>query len=429
MSSQPSPARPRFTLGFDIEPDSARRLRSLKMLRSVTEGRAQTRAAASGEGFRSHRLIRLDPLTSVEMVLSLEPAPPAAQTGSLRGRLHLALLGGSVEAFIAFVLRLHEAVFLRLAGYGAEAESAEPIVLDPDQATEAALAMILRARLADLLRLHEAAASAGEVEAVHQSRVGLRRLRAALGLFKPLLPPAFASHFNEEARWLGSMLAPVRDWDVFLGESLTPFAVRLPTDPGLIELQQLAAQKRKEAGAEMRDALRSSRCLAFFVELELAIQRRIWREQEVTELAASLFAPIRETAPILIDRLWRAVRRDGRRLRTGGPEASHDLRKKIKKLRYSIEFISDLYQRRDVKGYLADLAQMQQKLGVANDAAVACSLTEQLVRTRSSAALIRIEGFIAGWLAHQWSDAPPDAEEGWRRLRSTPKFWRQKSED
>jgi triphosphatase len=423
MSPPSSPARPRLSLGFEIEPDSARRLRGLALLRGMTEGRAQTRPAASGEGFRSHRLLRPDPSTSIEMLLALEPSAPGGDPRELAGRVRLTLLDGSADAFVALVLRLHAAVFLRL-----EAAETEATSLDPDGATESALATILRARLGDLLRLHGAAASTGEVEAVHQTRVGLRRLRAALGLFKPLLPSAFSSHFNEEARWLGSMLAPVRDWDVFLSESLTPFLTRLPTDPGLSELARLAAEARDRAAEAMSDALRSSRCLAFHVELELAIQRRVWREQAVTETAASLFAPIGEIAPDLIDRLWRGVRRDGKRLSTGGPEASHDLRKKIKKLRYSIEFFGELYSKRDVKGYLADLAQMQQRLGVANDATVAQALTAQLVRGHPTAALVRIEGFIAGWLAHQWGDAPPDAEEGWRRLRSAPKFWRERAD-
>lgn len=424
MSPPSSPARPRLALDFEIEPPSARRLRGLALLRGMTEGRAQTRSAASGEGFRSHRLLRPDPGTSIEMLLALEPSAPGLDPQRLAGRLRLTLLEGSADALVAFVLRLHAAVFLRL-----EPSPAESTPLDPDGATESALAMILRARLGDLLRLHGAAASIGEVEAVHQTRVGLRRLRAALGLFKPLLPSAFSSHFNEEARWLGSMLAPVRDWDVFLSESLAPFIARLPGDPGLADLLRLAGESRDGAAEAMGEALRSARCLAFHVELDLAIQRRVWREQAVTETAASLFAPIGEIAPSLIDRLWRGVRRDGKRLSTGGPEAGHDLRKKIKKIRYSIEFFSELYPKRDVKDYLADLAQMQQRLGVANDAAVALALTAQLVRAQPTAALIRIEGYIAGWLAHQWGAAPPDAEEAWRRLRSTPKFWRNRSDD
>jgi CHAD domain-containing protein len=418
------PVRSPLTLDFDIESEGARRLRGLALLRGMTEGRAQTRAAAIGGGFRSHRLLRPDAATAVVMLLALEPSAPGSGASELRGRLRLTLQEGAPEAFVALVLRLHAAVPLRLA-----ASPAERTALIPNDSTEAALALVLRARLVELLRLHEAAASTGDVEAVHQTRVGLRRLRAALGVFKPLLPPTFYAHFNAEARWLGSMLAPVRDWDVFLNDSLAPFAARLSGDPGLGALTSLAAQARERAADAMEEALRSSRCLAFQVELELSIQRRVWREQSVSETAVGLFSSIDEIAPILIDRLWRGVRRDGKRLSSGGPEASHDLRKKIKKLRYSIEFFIEIFSRREVRDYLADLARMQQGLGVANDAAVAQALTAQLARAHPSPDLTRIEGFIAGWLAHQWSEGPPDAEDAWRRLKGTPKFWRSRNSD
>ncbi|MFY7959613.1 MAG: CHAD domain-containing protein [Elsteraceae bacterium] len=411
-----------LTLNFAVEPTAARRLRGLSLLRGMTEGRAQTRPAASGGGFRSHRLLRPDPATRVELLLALEAATPGAAASDLTGRLRLTLLEGSSEAFVALVLRLHAVAFLRL-----EASCEDPTPIDHGEATEAALAQVLRARLADLLRLLGVAAASGDVEAVHQTRVSLRRLRAALGLFKPILPPSFSAHFNAEARWLGSVLAPVRDWDVYLSESLAPFAARLADDPGLSALQRLAAEARDRAAADMAEALRSPRCLAFQVALDLSIQRRVWRDQAVTEAAARLFAPIGDVAPSLLDRLWRGVRRDGKRLSCGDAEASHDLRKKIKKLRYSLEFTYDLFSRRELKDYLSDLTQMQQRLGAANDAAVARALTAQLLSDRPSPALIRIEGFMAGWRARQSGEAPPDAAEAWRRLKATPKVWRERS--
>jgi CHAD domain-containing protein len=422
MNQHENAARPRLALGFEVAEPAARRLRGLGFLRAMTEGRAQTRLAASGEGFRNHRILRPEPSTRVEMMLSVGPAVPGAEQEELVGRLRLTLLNGSVDALVELVQRFHAAISLRLI-----ATLPEPAPLDPEGSTESALATILRARLTDLSHQQNEAASTGAVAAVHQTRVALRRLRAAVALFKPVLPSTFSSHINDEARWLASMLSPVRDWDVFLNDSLPPFAARLADDPGFDALKRLAVQARDQAAVEMAVALHSPRCLSLQVTLELAIQRRLWRDQEVNETAAALFAPLTDTAPTLLDRLWRGVRRDGKRFASGGAEASHDLRKKIKKLRYAIEFFSEVYSRRDLRGYLSDLAQMQQRLGVANDAAVAQALIKDLVHARPTAALIRTEGFIAGWLACEWKDVPPDAVESWRRLRSTPKFWQESS--
>ena len=57
-----------------------------------------------------------------------------------------------------------------------------------------------------------------DVESVHQMRVGLRRLRSALGMFKSLL--ALPDALKGELEWLGGALGEARDWDVLAGNTL-----------------------------------------------------------------------------------------------------------------------------------------------------------------------------------------------------------------
>src|SRR5690349_3666103 len=56
--------------------------------------------------------------------------------------------------------------------------------------------------------------TAADPEHVHDSRVAIRRMRAALRLFKDVLPNAEA--LDEELRWMADELGPVRDLDVQL---------------------------------------------------------------------------------------------------------------------------------------------------------------------------------------------------------------------
>ena len=55
----------------------------------------------------------------------------------------------------------------------------------------------------------------GKAEGVHQTRVAMRRVRAALRAFKRVLPYDKRKAFNGEFRWFRQRLAPARDWQVF----------------------------------------------------------------------------------------------------------------------------------------------------------------------------------------------------------------------
>lgn len=65
-----------------------------------------------------------------------------------------------------------------------------------------------------------------DAEGVHQMRVALRRLRAALRLFKPSLPEDQYDWAVAEAKWLTAELSSARAWDVFADEFVAP-VVRL----------------------------------------------------------------------------------------------------------------------------------------------------------------------------------------------------------
>ena len=65
------------------------------------------------------------------------------------------------------------------------------------------------------LMANQPAAVAGDIEGVHQMRVAIRRLRAALVLFRPRLEPHAEARLTEALRSLGRIFGEARDWDVF----------------------------------------------------------------------------------------------------------------------------------------------------------------------------------------------------------------------
>ncbi|CAA9418039.1 MAG: Adenylate cyclase, partial [uncultured Pseudonocardia sp.] len=82
----------------------------------------------------------------------------------------------------------------------------------PPQHVRAALDLRLRALLH-----HDPGTRAGaDIEDLHQMRVSVRRMRAALKAARPLLDAAWADGLRAELGWLGRALGPVRDLDVLL---------------------------------------------------------------------------------------------------------------------------------------------------------------------------------------------------------------------
>jgi len=64
---------------------------------------------------------------------------------------------------------------------------------------------------------HEAGAVAGEVEAIHDMRVGIRRLRVALSNFAACLPEEDRRRLRANLEHLADALGGARDLDVMIG--------------------------------------------------------------------------------------------------------------------------------------------------------------------------------------------------------------------
>src|SRR5262249_1922491 len=66
----------------------------------------------------------------------------------------------------------------------------------------------------------------GDPEGVHQMRVGLRRLRAAMSLFSVLLRDPQSEAIKIELKWLTGELAPARELEVLVNRVVAPVAKR-----------------------------------------------------------------------------------------------------------------------------------------------------------------------------------------------------------
>jgi CHAD domain-containing protein len=204
----------------------------------------------------------------------------------------------------------------------------------------------------------------GNAEAIHQMRVGLRRLRAAISLFKQILPVASTARIKAELKWLTNELAPAREIDVFIKEQIHPLAGTTEPRRGVTAIEKQFVAKRSEAFRQAETAVNSSRFRNLLIDvLEWLEQVRLRPNGEANEKIGGF-------AVDLMSRRIREARKIGRRVRELSAEKRHKLRIRIKKIRYGIDFFESLYSNKIQKD-LADVSErlktIQDALGALND--------------------------------------------------------------
>ncbi len=248
---------------------------------------------------------------------------------------------------------------------------------------------------------------------IHQSRVAMRRMRAALRAFKSILPYDKRKAFNGELRWFQARLAPARDWHVFLTETLPRIGRK--ADPELIErLRKLALRERRRATVEASALLQGRR----FVRLLLQFQR--WLLALEADHGELFDRPLKPFALTVLDKTRRELLQDTRPLSRMSEEDRHTLRKNGKKARYATEFFSGLWEGEHKKRYLKLMESLQDQLGVANDAVVARMVLASLSpRSLDHAGLLLVQD----WSKAREVQAVRKGQPLWRKVQRAAPFW------
>ena len=238
---------------------------------------------------------------------------------------------------------------------------------------------VLRRQLA-VLREKEPGTRLGEdPEELHDMRVATRRLRAALALFAEVLPVR-ARVFREELGWLGRVLGAVRDLDV-QQEGLADMAAATagwsagarPEDHDpLAELSALLGRERDAARAEMLSALDSVRWERLARGLSVMVQQGPARRSVATREPAVIGMP--DLVVVRHDKVAKAAKRAKK---SGVVSDFHRLRIACKRLRYALEFSSEVYGGRTAR-FVRQLTALQDELGLMQDAEVASNRLAEL---------------------------------------------------
>lgn len=209
------------------------------------------------------------------------------------------------------------------------------------------------------------------LDPIHPTRVGIRRLRSTLRVWRQVFEPAQRIWLDGELSWYAGLLGHVRDRQVQRGrfaDAVTalppelvmgPVATRIDTD--------LLADQRRYLDDVLR-ALDSER----YRMLLAALAR--WR-------TAPPWTEGADRERVIEKAVRRAERKALSRVRAAADaedeEALHRARKSAKRARYAVELAAPLLGRKRAKRKIARYTDIQQVLGDHQDSAVATDLLRE----------------------------------------------------
>lgn len=342
--------------------------------------------------------------------------------------IELELREGSPACLLAFACRLAEAVAVlpddrskAERGYAlfeqrtlTQPRRALAVALDASAKPRDAFCRIAWECLDQIAANMRGASEADDPEFAHQLRVGVRRLRSAVRLFGPLLPPQAVDSLRAGSHALARLPAATREWDVLLHDIVEPAAAQAPAHAGIAALAASVEVRRDAARAALQEALRGTAPGATLVGLMARVAALAEPADTVEPDAAQVqLAPF---AAMRIARFGRRVARRASEARDSDPAHLHALRLAIKRLRYALEFVGDLVRNRHGVP-MRRLVALQGSLGLLNDLHAAAPLVESLAHDEPQLvpAIALVGGHhLAAW--HALCDGRLLRGTDWKRL-------------
>ena len=341
--------------------------------------------------------------------------------------VELELKAGDTGVLFKLALQLQQQLPLRIGnlskaarGYALQtplavlAVKARPVALDAAMTVEQGFRVIAGNCLAQMQDNEAGVLQGSDPEAIHQMRVGLRRLRSALRLFSPWIP--FPPALQQELAWLGAELGTARDADVLADSSLSKVIDACPQALGLLPLRQAAsalAEQRRQQAAMAVASVRYSRLMLGLVGW---LQASAWHESLDDPARAALGCPLPKRATQILLRCHEKLLKRGKRLAHGTAEQRHRIRIAAKKARYATEFFLSLHSAPRAKRYIKCLASLLDALGGLNDAAVADRLLREIEDLHPD--LAASAHFARGYLCAATRHSLPALAGLWRKLHS-----------
>lgn len=205
-----------------------------------------------------------------------------------------------------------------------------------------------------------------DTEFVHQYRVNIRKTRSLISLFKKSFSLERYQLFKTELKSLGSQTNELRDLDVFLLDQ-DYYCKMLPETlwPGLDHIFRRIKRRRTTAFKRVANYLAGTA----YLEQISCLLRTLHQLPELATKQSGM--KIKQLAGKKIISQYQLIHADGIAINADTPDqAVHDLRIECKKLRYLLEFFTELFPAKEVRQLVKLLKVLQDNLGRFNDFSV-----------------------------------------------------------
>ncbi len=301
------------------------------------------------------------------------------------------MLAARAPLQLSLISKAERGQLLTASAVALPAKASRPRLAD-DMTIGAAFMAICQSCLRDFMLNAVALDGDDPVEAVHQGRVALRRLRAALALFRPATGGG-GVRMNSQLKWLADIFGVARDSDILSARSSasspdssapspdssnptpnssdldkdgkTPSSFPAAASAEAMDFSQWRAARRLAAYKAVRAAVQSKRWRIFLIDLVEWIEN-VEQAARAHDGADAMVRFVRKRLKRTREALLQAPRDLGRL----DPQARHALRIKAKKLRYMAQFftgVSGVADRAKLKLLLTRLDKLQSSLGELHD--------------------------------------------------------------
>ncbi|MCH7336896.1 CYTH and CHAD domain-containing protein [Acinetobacter sp. NIPH 2699] len=276
------------------------------------------------------------------------------------------------------------------------ATKAKTLQLKPAFSAEQAIKLIIENSLNQILP-NAAAIADGVAEAdhIHQARVGLRRLRSALKHFShwsAQIDPTWESELAEIFRALGQS----RDND----------AIQDSVIPLIKEVCDFDFPFNSQTTTNVTKLMGNTKTTQLFLSL---LSFTYSENESKTKLKKQVTKSL--------TKLYQKILKDAAQFSDLPVEQQHRTRKRVKQLRYCIDFISGLYPEKELRQFLSKLQPIQEYLGFYNDLFVAEQIFQQQAAKQSQFL------FALGWVKAQQPHVLKKADKKLQSLSAKDIFW------
>lgn len=250
-------------------------------------------------------------------------------------------------------------------------------------------------------------------EYLHQLRVGMRRLRVVLAMAETFRADDELGRLHQEVTEMCVEFGRLREWDVFVTQTLAPMCERLPQHAGLRALRDASEKQRARHQAELVRRLQAPDYQRLLLRFGEWMYGGYWSEDD-----AGLSLP--DFAAHILQKRGRQVSKRGKHVAAADAGQLHLLRIACKKLRYSAEMFGSLFAASRVKRYTAALSELQDIMGLLNDITVAQRLLDGMENNDEQHETLAL---VHGWLEHDRAEQMSGLDAAWKSFSAKKTFW------